>query len=965
MGKVRKSSRWLVVALFLPGLIGCENSRLEAGEVYFRDEVVPVLEARCGAGVCHGVTPSGIAAGEQLDEEYYYFLTDEAGKVSDWQQARENSLLFINAKEDPDFSSLIRKPLPIEYGGEPHGGRENFVSDTDPALQVFRRWIELEKWGGEDPQEREVGLGEVFFQEEVLPHLIGRNCAAANCHGQSSANGYMLDIGLPPINGAEPRFSAEMIRENYEASRRFLSLHGNGSESRLLKKSLPLNDGGITHRGSNRIFFTGPDDPAARAIERWAELERRIALGLEGEEAESGEQVEGIIFIEGPPVPGPGFGRIEFVPGSDLYLLSPASPDGEVRKLTGALHEGDAHIRDPAIDPAGEKVVFSMRREGEKTFSLYELELETGAHRRLTDEEGDDLMPTIGPGGTIYFASNRHRELDEEGERTLAIYELKEGSQRPRRITFAVGDEFYPRYFDVGDMQGRVVSVHRRRLGDRDETVGFSTPVDFGSDHHIFFGITARQDHFTLFEEMPDGRALTVMGDPGNLWEGGVLGIVDRNLGPELGPGESLEEASLPAFAKTLRLLDASSSTKGVSFGGIYRDPVAMPDGTVLVAWAPGPFDLSNEARPPRFEIYHLELEEAPRGCSRLHCLPQVKKSRRWLGPKMEGNWVYGPRPIYRRPLMGPKEVVLNGENKTTFTLTDVAIQQGLLENLFASGIKEFRTDLKAVRFIEALPPTAPGAEKRWAGQPIPARILGTIPLEKDRSVYVEVPPHRPFRVQFLNGEGMAVGHQPIRWLFNWPGQDFPESAEIEQYDQECASCHGSRSGNPAEAMGWIDSFSSASATLATFSDRNPRRPKDPVLLGEGTARSVGFVEDIQPILDANCLACHANRGDSGEALVLEGAEGEVYSVSYESLMAEGEGSGGGRRYVDAPNTRARTSRLMEVIVGRRLDVPGDFEVHPPVRLKAEEVQLLVEWIESGAAYERPKKEGLNEEGAR
>lgn len=959
-GRIQGGGWIFVLMLFFGGIFACDGGDHGPEALYFRDEVVPILEARCGAGVCHGVSPTGLVAGDELDEEYYFFLTDEAGKITDWQDARRNSLNFINAQEDPDFSSVIRKPLPAQFGGEPHGGRDNFVSEHDPALQVFRRWIELEEQGGEDPPRREVGPGEIFFEEQVLPQLIGRNCAAANCHGQSSANGYVLDRGLPTLSGGAPRFSNEMIRENYEASRRFLSLFGDGSQSRLLKKSLPLKDGGITHRGSNRIFFTGPEDEAAQTIVAWAELERRLALGGEQEQEEDGELLEGILFIEGPPEPGAGFGDLPFVAGSDLYLLSPPGPAGEVTKLTGHLHEDDAHIRDPVVDPSGEQVIFSMRREGEETFSLYELDLLSGAHRQLTDQGGDDVMPTIGPGGTIYFASNRHKELDEQGEPTLAIYEFRREGDEPERLTFAVGMEFNPRYFDVGDMQGRVVSAHRRRLGHREETVGFSTPVDLGSDHHIFFGITAEQEHFLVFEEMPDGRALTIMGDPSNVWPGGVLGLVDRNLGPELLPGQKADEASLPAFAKTLRVLDASASTKGLSYGGTYRDPVALPDGTILVAWAPGTVDLSDERRAPRFELYHLELEEAPAGCSRLACLPQIKKSRLWLKPSTPNHWIHSARPLFKRPLTAPKERVLNAADKTTFSLTDVAVQQGILENLFASGLKEFRTDLHAVRFIEALPPQTPLEGKTLAGQPIPGRILGTVPLEKDRSVYVEVPAQRPFRVQFLNADGMAVGHQPIRWLFNWPGQDFPESAEVDQYDQECASCHGARSGKPEEALGWIDSFSSASATLATFADRNPRRPKEPVRLGGAMGRTIGFVEDIQPILDAQCVRCHADRATSTEQLVLEGTPGEVLSTSYESLMAEGEGSGGGRRYVDAPNTSARTSRLMEVITGRALAAPGDYKPHPPTGVSAEQRQLVIEWIESGAAYRRPQESASN-----
>ena len=88
-----------------------------ASAAQFRDTVVPVLEARCAAAVCHGVTPSGLAAGEEPDPEGYTLRTDEDGRLLDWEAAYRASRRFINTAEAPAFSSLLRKPLPEGAGG--------------------------------------------------------------------------------------------------------------------------------------------------------------------------------------------------------------------------------------------------------------------------------------------------------------------------------------------------------------------------------------------------------------------------------------------------------------------------------------------------------------------------------------------------------------------------------------------------------------------------------------------------------------------------------------------------------------------------------------------------------------------------------------------------------------------------------------------------------------------------------
>ncbi len=932
-------------------LIACDPSP-PPPEAQFRDEVAPVLEARCGAGVCHGITPSGRAAGEEIFEDSFAFYVDEGGNIEDWRQVRRESLRFVNTREDADFSTLVRKPLPAVYGGESHVGGDNFASIDDPALEALLRWIELEDAGGEDPTSDAVDEGELFFSEEVMSHLVGRNCASAACHGELAYNAFRLDPGMPG-EGGEPRFGREMMRKNYEASRSFLALDGDPSQSRLLRKSLPLDAGGIGHRGGNRTFFTGLDDPAAKAVMEWADIER-------GEGAME-DSLRGVLWVEGPPRQASSFDVTAFHPGSDLFYREPAGPQGEVRNLTGHLHDGDADIRDPAVSVDGRRVVFSKRTDAGQGYALYELGLEGEEVRQLTDYDGHDVMATYGPDGVVYFVSDRHDWRVQDGSADLALFKVDpDRDDEPERLTFGVGAQLNPAYFDVGDMQGRLVVAHRRTLGPEDETVGFSMPLDLGADYHIYFGTTAAEEHLVGFSEMPDGRALTIAADPDNRWEGGQLALVDRNMGPDLEPHQSVEDASVPAFAKAFRVLATSSRSSGMSPGGVYRDPVALPDGTILVAWAPGPFDLSDGTQPPRFRIQRLWLREAPENCHSLECLPRIAKTETWVESSTPEKSVYAPQPVVDRRVVPVTESALDGANPTTFRLSDAAVNQAILEGLSPVGPLNIDDKARAVRFLEATP-VGMGAEpgELSSGEHMPARILGEVELEADGSAYVELPPETPFRTQVLDEEGMALGGQHNRWIFAWPGQEFPESVDRHRFDAACGGCHGAMSGRPTDIPGSLDALTGATPTLAGFQDRNPRRPREPVVLGEETRREVSFRDDVQPILDRRCatVGCHAAQPDPAAGLVLEELPGERFSASYEALMAKGEGSGGGRKYVDLLHTRARTSRLVEIASGRRLDAPQDAGAHPAVAVSDEELRTIVEWIESGVAYQSVEEE--------
>jgi hypothetical protein len=959
--------RRLPPLLLLAGLLSACGPE-EGPEARFRADVLPVLERRCAALVCHGVAGDAAERGESLLADAFYFEVTRDGRIADWRAAREAALRFVNTVEGPPFSGLLRKPLPTVYSGLPHGGGDNLTSPRDPAHHAIAAWIAEERAGGEDPDPAGLTPRERHFAERVQPILVGRGCALTNCHGPESFVPFRLDPGLADVAGP-PRFSQAMTRANYRESRRFLSLAGVPEQSRLLRKILPLDAGGIVHRGGNRRFVSGPDDRAFAAIVEWADLERVHRVGS------ASAEVSGIVFVRGPIPPGSPFDIATFRPGGDLYLRQQAGPEGEDVNLTGSLHDGPADIRDPSVSPDGRRLLFSMRASEDDGHQLFEMTLATRAVRQLTDDpprlpSGEaiaNVMPVYGPDGHVYFASNRHGVQAERLDALdVDLFRMPLQGGPVERLTYTPGPELEPTMFRVGHFAAYLVFEHRRAIDARDETVGFSFPVDRHVDYHIFFGITPPWRLFHQFRELPDGRALVVVGEPENAWEGGALARVDRNLGPDFFLGHAVSEPSLPAYAETLQLLDPDAMPSGVSPGGLYRDPVALPDGSVLVAWAPGPIDLTRPGAPsewPDFGIVHLTLREVEEGCRDLDCPTVIASRETWIDAP--GIADYSPEPIVSHPLEADSDGDLDQSLPTLFSMVDITVNDGVMENLEPGGEKVFRQDVHFVRFVEAVPSApedwglvpadeAPGrGSTSGLGVHMPARILGEVALYEDRSLYVSVPPGVPFRTQLLDAERMNVGHQHNRWLFNWPGQHFSQSTQSSLYNARCGGCHGASSGDAEDLLRPLDATTRASITLARFVDQNPRYPRDPEPLGEDTRLEVDFERSIQPLLEAHCNAagCH---GPESPGLVLSGVPTAWYSQSYEALLEEGWGSGGGRRFVDEAGSSARTSYLMEVLLGRELEAPRGLEDHPPLGLSHDEILTVTRWIEVGAPFRLP-----------
>ena len=929
--------RPVALALLAGALTGCPT---QDPRYVFERDVVPVLETSCAASTCHGVAPGG----EVIDRSQLFFDIDERGLLSDLDVAYETARDTIDPEGPPVLSSLIRKPLAESWGGVQHRGGDNFPSLQDDALLDVAGWIELETEGGETPEL--LSALEQQFADDVQPVLFELTCANGNCHGLIASNPYHLDPGVGGVVGTA------QTRANYVASRRMLSLTGDVTRSRLLAKSLPLHRGGILHKGGNASFFDGLDDPRAEALAAWACAEREQATG-----GLCDEPAEGVVFVRGPLDPGEPFDLDRYAPGSDLWFVG---LDGEgAINLTAALHDGPVDIRDPAVDASGTKVAFALRGPDDAGHALWELDLRSGEARALTaPDQGTDRDPAWLADGTLWFASTRAGTVADQGRfEDSDLYEMDPSTGEVRRRTWTLHAERTPTELTVGKVAGEVVfSTLRDAVADEASGQLFRFPPDLHVEYHIHFGITPIEDLFLGIVELPDGRYATTVGSLEGVWDAGRIGIIERNFGPEIRSKETVEEAALPFYAPPLARLDPGSRSAGVT-ARLAREVAALPDGRLLAAVADGPVDLEDPDAVFDLRIELLTLHESADGSG------PVIADRAVLVDAL-GEHDHDPQPVFVRPSRTSTWEAWTGD-RGLFLHNGVPMNDAILSELQPVGAKPLDAErAAAVRLVEALEvervPVDPsetrdghtGATSVSLSPHPAARILAELPLAADGSFAADVPVGVPFRLQTLDARGMAVGAMHNRWYDLSPGQTIKQGVGHQNprfYGAQCAGCHGALNGDPDEAFIEPDVMTTATVTLSRFANGDPRRPLEAPAVGEGTRAGIDFVADVQPVLVEACSGCHG----AGASLSLTDASTPWFTDAYESLLAPGDGSGGGYEYVDAGRGSAASSVLMEVLLGEELDAPRELPPgsEPHGGLTADEIALLSRWIDLGATF--------------
>jgi|GEM_PF-5934627 len=491
-----------------------------------------------------------------------------------------------------------------------------------------------------------------------------------------------------------------------------------------------------------------------------------------------------------------------FQPGSALCLLELEGLFASVRNL---LEDPGGVIRDPDVCYDGQRVLFAWKKSlDEDDYHLHELDMTTGERRKLTEGLGfADYEAVYLPDGNLVFNSTRSVQTVDCWWTEVSNLFLADGDGRFMR---QVGFDQVHTNFPTVTCDGRVVYT-RWDYNDRGQIYpqGLFHMNPDGTAQRALYG---NNSYFptTLIHarSIPGTNKYVAIFTGHHTTQKGWLGIVDPSRGREENQGAQL-------IAPIRRTTPDRIDRYGQS-GDQFLYPYPLSEREFLVSFQP-----EGEGT---FGIYYIDEDGRRELLARD---PSIHSNR--------------PIPLRPRPRPTPQPSMVDYTQETgAVFISDIyrglglpGIERGTVHSLRvialeyrAAGVGENRNSGPAGGALVSTPISIQGA---WDVK----RVLGTAPVYEDGSAAFEVPARTPIYFQAVDARGHKV--QTMRsWTTLMPGEV-----------QSCVGCHDHK--NTTASPGGI-----TEAALAGPHSLDPFY---------GPPRGFSFIQEIQPILDENCVVCH------------------------------------------------------------------------------------------------------------
>jgi len=564
-------------------------------------------------------------------------------------------------------------------------------------------------------------------------------------------------------------------------------------------------------------------------------------------------------------------------------------------KITTLIELPQGVPRDPDVSFDGRKILFSMRRNVEDDYHLYQIGADGRGLSQLTFGPGiSDIDPIYLPNGKVLFTSTREPKYCMCNRHIMCnLFVMNADGSNIHQIGHSTLHEGHPSLTPDGRVLYDRWEYVDRNFGDAQ---GIWSVRPDGTNTAVYYGNNTNSPGAVL-----DARAIpgterfiaTFSSCHDRPW--GALAIVDRRLGID---GRAAVIRTWPAEAIDLVEVGNYDTFKRVE--PKYEDPYPLSD------------------------KYFLCSRTIARGGQMGLWLVDVFGNELLLYDEEPG--CFDPMPLAARPTPPavPPRIDLAGD-EGYFYVADVYEGTGM------ERVK--RGTVKSLRVVESPEKrfwTRPG----WnggTGQQAPGmawddfnnkRILGTVPVEPDGSAYFAVPADTFVYFQLLDSRGMMV--QSMR------------SGTIVR---------------PGETTGCIGCHEGRRRTLApTSPPLAMRRPPSRPAPWYGPPRKFSYLAEVQPVFEKHCVECHDYGTEAGEKLNLAGDLGLAFNTSYVELRSKGLVNvvGAGPFQVLPPMTwGSHASRLVDVL----LDGHEDPDVDRQVKLGKEDFDRIVTWIDINAPY--------------
>jgi hypothetical protein len=510
------------------------------------------------------------------------------------------------------------------------------------------------------------------------------------------------------------------------------------------------------------------------------------------------------------------------VPGGRLLVLDGLHPDGQVRQLAP---EKPGSFWRPELSFDARKVLFCYKPQDGKSFHLYEMNLDGTGGKQLTDSDYDDIDPIYLPDGHIMFTTTRGNtyvrcgpyiysyvlaRCDADGRNVYLISTNSEPDFVPSLLND--GQVVYSRWEYSDKDQNRIQSLWTTRQD------GTQTTVLWGNQ-------SVWPDHLAEPRAIPGSQRVMFTSVGHHDWFHGTIGIVDPLQGTNFPRGLTRVTFDLPWAEVGNSPADRSESPRhhasGKFTGYLGAYPLSQEDFLVSARGAAG-----------KFRIYLMD----------------VHGNRELIYEGLHHAWYATPVRPRCAPPRQPDMVAWPGTGKDR-----KPVEPGLFYNPDVyQGVPDLPLGtVKYLRVLQQDAKTYSTWQKVFAfsGPAVSAvqseavkRIVSTVPVEADGSVYFEAPAGQSLYFQLLDKHQRAV-HTMRSFAGLLPGER-----------RGCIGCHS------------MQNTTQQQSTASALALRRPPTAVTPPPWGNET---IGYERFVQPALDRYCGKCHQGDGEARKKLDL------------------------------------------------------------------------------------------------
>ena len=547
-------------------------------------------------------------------------------------------------------------------------------------------------------------------------------------------------------------------------------------------------------------------------------------------------------------------------PGGDICVLTnPFDVDGKDRKITpildGKLGPGHVHGADLWWD--GTHIVFGYAKSktgkspqgfpgrmghnirlSEEPTHIYEIGLDGQDLRQLTDsKEWSDLDPTYLPNGDVCFVSERCgfslqcNEYDKD-ETSCNLYVMKRDGSGIKRLSVSKDGDYLPHTLDDGTVGYTRWEYHERGWANI-QSLWTIRPDGTYADA-VF------KQHFNnpwAVEEarsIPGSQKLVAVATGHHTLPAGPVIVVNPSLGINNEDGIMI----VTPGAKNPEGGMSGNPTPGGGVddhGGYYMQPWPLSERYFLASYSYGP----DQVDPTGYALYYLDV--------------YGNKELIYRDPNIS---CFSPMPL--RPRFRPPVLPDTTDPSKPYAICMVNdATQG------AIGIK-----LGQAKYLRIAEPIGWPYDSVYGGQRYetdakgqginwtPIRVLGTVPIEADGSIHFRVPTDEAVYFQLLDENYMEL--RRMRSFISFQKGE----------NRGCVGCHETQSAS-LRAVGTGIAFR-----------RAPSVPEPPPW-GD---RAIGFLRDIQPVLDRHCVKCHSGLKPAG-GCDFSGGLTDLHNRAYDTII--------------------------------------------------------------------------------